>query len=1487
MPSFCPTGSNRVGVGLGALLLAAMLLVPVEGSDVPAGGGQGLLQRGFSAPDLDVQPALEVHRPDPSARTLLPQGVQLPGVQPLLDDTTPDWEVTWDVRSDRPHLIQGVGYPLLPGQGNRLGRVELALDPVRKIERADVDRLARQFLGRHPNLFRMNPDALQLNPTRSSAAANGRVWFLELQQFHQGIPVEGAHVFFRVNNGNIVQLGSERLAPVQVKMVSRSRREPAFAAVLKRLGILPAQVTRVLDAGTLKIFPTAPPGEKPGDAYRGGRGAGYRHRLAWEFSFKRVNDPGTYLVAADANTGQLLKVVDLTRYSEVKGGIYPRTNTDPEVVVPFPYAIVSNGGTKTTDAAGTYVYDGGTATTSLNGRYAAISDACGPISLSNSADGTLDFGASGGTDCGTPGVGGAGNTHASRTAFFHLTNTNRKAAGFLPGNLWLQGTLAANVNLGQTCNAFWDGLSVNFFASGGGCSNTGELAGLIVHEWGHGMDHNSGGTADDKGSGEAVGDTFAFLETKDSCIGRNFRPGTNCFNCSDCTGVRDVANFGIGGTATIARPSTIADDAGLDCDRYACPYTSGGEPYRGPMGYQGHCESLIASSANWDLTQKLIATYGSTQGWAAMDAIWYDSLVPSKSAYQVVSGGQCNPSAVVNGCGPTNWYTIYLSLDDDDGNLANGTPNGCLIWDAFDAHGIACGTRPACTGGCQPLAVADAGPNRVIAPGGSVEIGTPAQAGTTYSWAPGGETTAQITVSPTVATTYTLTATTECGSLTDTVTVTVQTGSTAVWDAGLKAPACAVAGTYCESGTTVLGRDGKGPEPNQPNTIGATCSDGTSGTFHSDESLDSLRIETTDGSPLAPGKSVVVTAGVWAYSGYSSDRLDLYYAADAAAPTWTLIGTFAPTGAGSRTLTASYVLPNGGPRQAIRGNFRYQGSASPCSTGAYDDRDDLVFAVKTTPDTEQPGTAITVPAAGATVGGSTTVTASASDNVQVTRVEFWLDNALLATDSTSPYSIVWDTTGVANGPHTLVSKAYDAAGNQGASPAVSVTVFNAPQAPAAVYDATLRAPRCTVLGSACDSGPSLLLGRDGRGPEPNQPNTLGASCADGTSGTFHSDESLDALRIETTDGSELAPGKSVVVTATVWAYSTSSSDRLDVYYAADATAPAWTLIATLTPPGAGARTLTTTYTLPTGGSLQAIRGNFRFEGNASPCSSGAYDDRDDLVFPVKDTPDETPPTTAITAPANGAVVGGTTTVTASASDNRAVSRVEFFVDGQLAATDTSAPYSFDWNTTALDSGPHTLQSRAYDAAGHVGSSAIVTVTVDQTAGPVLATYDATLRTPRCTAFGTSCDSGASLLLGRDGRGPEPNQPNTIGATCADGTSGTYHVDESLDRLKVSTVDGSVMAAGKTVRVEATVWAWSSPAEDRLDLYYTANASSPTWTLLATLTPPAGGARTLSATYVLPAGPVQAVRAQFRYQGTVGTCTTGSYNDRDDLIFAVR
>jgi len=78
---------------------------------------------------------------------------------------------------------------------------------------------------------------------------------------------------------------------------------------------------------------------------------------------------------------------------------------------------------------------------------------------------------------------------------------------------------------------------------------------------------------------------------------------------------------------------------------------------------------------------------------------------------------------------------------------------------------------------CSPAPAANAGADRTICAGDSTTLGAATQAGNSYSWSPGGATTSQITVSPSVTTTYTVTATTSCGSAQDAVTVTVDSGA--------------------------------------------------------------------------------------------------------------------------------------------------------------------------------------------------------------------------------------------------------------------------------------------------------------------------------------------------------------------------------------------------------------------------------------------------------------------------------------------------------------------------------------------------------------------------------------------------------------------------------------------------------------------------------------------------------------------------------------
>jgi hypothetical protein len=94
-------------------------------------------------------------------------------------------------------------------------------------------------------------------------------------------------------------------------------------------------------------------------------------------------------------------------------------------------------------------------------------------------------------------------------------------------------------------------------------------------------------------------------------------------------------------------------------------------------------------------------------------------------------------------------------------------------------------------------------------------------------------------------------------------------------------------------------------------------------------------------------------------------------------------------------------------------------------------------------DTTAPTVSVTAPAAGATVSGDVTLTATASDNVGVAGVQFRVDGADVATeDSASPYSVTWSTAGVPNGTHAITAVARDGAGNRTTSASVSVTLNN-------------------------------------------------------------------------------------------------------------------------------------------------------------------------------------------------------------------------------------------------------------------------------------------------------------------------------------------------------------------------------------------------------------------------------------------------------------
>jgi O-glycosyl hydrolase len=183
---------------------------------------------------------------------------------------------------------------------------------------------------------------------------------------------------------------------------------------------------------------------------------------------------------------------------------------------------------------------------------------------------------------------------------------------------------------------------------------------------------------------------------------------------------------------------------------------------------------------------------------------------------------------------------------------------------------------------------------------------------------------------------------------------------------------------------------------------------------------------------------------------------------------------------GTQSALELYYTDNGSANMQQLSNVAVSGGAFTFSAPA-----NSVFTLTTpsVPDTTSPAVSITAPATGVTISGTTTISANATDDVAVAGVQFKLDGANLQSEVTSsPYSINWNTFGVANGSHTLSAVARDAAGNSTTSSTITVTVSNAVDTTAPTVTMSAPAPGATISGqvavsaNAADTGGSGLAG---------------------------------------------------------------------------------------------------------------------------------------------------------------------------------------------------------------------------------------------------------------------------------------------------------------------------------------------------------------------------------------------------------------------------
>lgn len=279
------------------------------------------------------------------------------------------------------------------------------------------------------------------------------------------------------------------------------------------------------------------------------------------------------------------------------------------------------------------------------------------------------------------------------------------------------------------------------------------------------------------------------------------------------------------------------------------------------------------------------------------------------------------------------------------------------------------------------------------------------------------------------------------------------------------------------------------------------------------------------------------------------------------------------------------------------------------------------------PDTSAPSLLITSPTSGATVGGTISIDATASDNVGVSSVQFKVGSTVISTDTSTPFSASLNTTSLSDGPLTITAVAADAVGNMTTvtrTVNVSNVVVPPPDItnPSAVF--TAPASGATVSGSLTIST--------------NASDNIGVTSV------------------------QFKVGSIIIGTDTTAPYS--------------ATLDTTTLIN-------GPVTLTAIAT-DAAGNQGSVTRSVTVSNVAPP------------------TPDVTVPTVSFTAPANGATVNGAVTVSASASDNVGVSSVQFKIGSTVIATDSSSPYSAAFDSTAYANSAYTLTIVATDAAGNQG-----------------------------------------------------------------------------------------------------------------------------------------------------------------------------------------
>ena len=364
------------------------------------------------------------------------------------------------------------------------------------------------------------------------------------------------------------------------------------------------------------------------------------------------------------------------------------------------------------------------------------------------------------------------------------------------------------------------------------------------------------------------------------------------------------------------------------------------------------------------------------------------------------------------------------------------------------------------------------------------------------------------------------------------------------------------------------------------------------------------------------------------------------------------------------------------------------------------------------------------------------IQANASDDTGISHVEFFKNGTLIHSDSSAPYGYEWYVDANSNGSHTWTARAYDTAGNSNTSAPLNGTV-DIDVMPLTV---AITSPDNGMIYTESAIVAITVSATDNKGVESVEFYRNDTLVFTATDAPFI----FDWTFTDANNGEHTWTAKAIDL-----ADNTALSDPVTVNVNIDATPPT----VSLTNPTDGS-----TYVEP--GTLMVAadatdnvgvtkveffdNGALIHTDQSSPyefdwtydekdngehaCTARAYDaagnssESDQILITVAiDNSDTTPPTVAITSPADSTTYTepATVTITASADDDVGVSEVEFYLNGTMIYSDTQAPFAVDWSVDETDNGQHIWTAKAYDTAGNSATSGERTLFVNI---PSLASY---------------------------------------------------------------------------------------------------------------------------------------------------------------------